>query len=242
MLPHTETADQARELVAKCLFPQPGLAAHGHRSGPPLAWLHPYHTMTTADEDITAVQNRHGACPPSPSSPGGLTSPDPPVARRPAVAPIVQVESVKGVDNIDEILSVPGVGGCMIGIADLRCVCRSPCFPARDRRLTRTRPRRCGGRIDALYPEVFKNIVLGKSIFEGKENERFAAMAQKVRPPQPVRPLFALSPASTPLSPGPGCGRLPAVQGADHPVLIQTRPALTPHPPRAGSAHAQHGL
>ncbi|KAM0749488.1 HpcH/HpaI aldolase/citrate lyase family protein [Meredithblackwellia eburnea MCA 4105] len=91
IFPHTDTADQARKAIANCRFPSKG----GHRSFPPFATV-PGHT-DGAPEGMTMIDvyNDHAAV-------------------------IVQIESVEGVKNADEICSLEGVDAIMIGTADLR--------------------------------------------------------------------------------------------------------------------------
>lgn len=86
ILPHTETAAQAQALVSKMLFPTGKADSVGHRSFPPAAWMAPFQTQVKPGQTIYSTQNAH-------------------------VAPIVQVESKKGAENIDDILAVDGIAG-----------------------------------------------------------------------------------------------------------------------------------
>ncbi|KAG6820470.1 hypothetical protein H0H93_016765 [Arthromyces matolae] len=89
IIPHTETVEQVKAAIAAARFPP-----HGHRSFPPFAV-------------IMGVQD---------SAPEGKTWLD---VANDHCAVIPQIESVKGVENLEEIMQVPGVDAVMIGFVDL---------------------------------------------------------------------------------------------------------------------------
>ncbi|ORY88978.1 Pyruvate/Phosphoenolpyruvate kinase-like domain-containing protein, partial [Leucosporidium creatinivorum] len=91
VFPHTETAEQAKKVVANCRF-----APLGHRSFPPFATI-PGHTDGTPRDGMTIldVYNENAAV-------------------------IMQIESAEGVKNAEAICAVEGVDAIMIGTGDLR--------------------------------------------------------------------------------------------------------------------------
>lgn len=91
VVPHSETAEQARQIVEAAKFPP-----FGKRSYPPFTAV-PGVTdgLPKGKRSLYQVYNEHAAI-------------------------IMQIESKKGCENAHEILAVPGVDATMIGAGDLR--------------------------------------------------------------------------------------------------------------------------
>ncbi|KAI5477218.1 Phosphoenolpyruvate/pyruvate domain-containing protein [Pseudohyphozyma bogoriensis] len=90
IFPHTETVEQAKTAIKNCRF-----SPIGDRSYPPFATI-PGHTDGAPEgQTMMNIYNDHAAI-------------------------FMQIESVKGVENVEEIAALPGVDGIMIGTADLR--------------------------------------------------------------------------------------------------------------------------
>ncbi|KAG6907590.1 hypothetical protein DXG01_008310 [Tephrocybe rancida] len=90
IIPHTETVEQVKASIAAARF-QP----YGHRSYPPFAVI--FGLQDTAPEGKTWLDVANEHC-----------------------AVIPQVESRKGVDNLEAIMQIPGVDAIMIGQMDLQ--------------------------------------------------------------------------------------------------------------------------
>ncbi|KAG8789647.1 hypothetical protein FRC16_001191 [Serendipita sp. 398] len=90
ILPHTETREQAQHLINECRF-----APEGKRSYPPWSWIAGINNETPEGQTIQTAANDSIAC-------------------------IAQIESVKGVENAEDIIGLEGIDAIMIGIGDLR--------------------------------------------------------------------------------------------------------------------------
>lgn len=90
ILPHLETKEQARHLINECRF-----APLGKRSYPPWSWIRGINDQVPDGHTIMSAANDAVAC-------------------------IAQIESVKGVENAEDIISMEGIDAVMIGIGDLR--------------------------------------------------------------------------------------------------------------------------
>ncbi|KAG6826403.1 hypothetical protein H0H92_015968 [Tricholoma furcatifolium] len=90
IIPHTETVEQVKASIAAARFPP-----QGHRSYPPFALI--FGMQDTAPEGKTWLDVASEHC-----------------------AIIPQIESRKGVENLEEIMQIPGVDGIMIGFGDLQ--------------------------------------------------------------------------------------------------------------------------
>ncbi|GLB39122.1 putative hpcH/HpaI aldolase/citrate lyase family protein [Lyophyllum shimeji] len=89
VLPHTETVEQVQAAIAAARFPP-----HGHRSFPPFVVI--FGLQDTAPEGKTWLDVASEHC-----------------------AVIPQIESLKGVENLEAIMQVPGVDAIMVGPGDL---------------------------------------------------------------------------------------------------------------------------
>ncbi|KAG8843547.1 hypothetical protein FRB96_003910 [Tulasnella sp. 330] len=96
ILPHTETAEQARKVVNAARF-----APHGDRSFPPFAQTYGYTDGTPEGVSLLDMWSNNAAV-------------------------IMQLESAEAVKNAAEICAVPGVDAIMIGTGDLRLSMRLP--------------------------------------------------------------------------------------------------------------------
>ncbi|KAJ7083646.1 Pyruvate/Phosphoenolpyruvate kinase-like domain-containing protein [Mycena belliarum] len=90
IIPHMETAEEMKEVVAACRFPP-----IGHRSYPPWTFLPGVNDKTPEGDTVFTVANRH-------------------------VAIIPQIESKLGIKNLAEIVAHEQVSAFMIGPGDLR--------------------------------------------------------------------------------------------------------------------------
>lgn len=90
VLPHTETREQAQNLVNLCRFPP-----EGKRSYPPWSWIPGINDQVPEGETIATMSNKHVVC-------------------------IAQIESALGVENAEDIISLEGIDCVMIGIGDLQ--------------------------------------------------------------------------------------------------------------------------
>ncbi|KAG6810998.1 hypothetical protein H0H92_009501 [Tricholoma furcatifolium] len=90
IIPHIETVEQVKSSIAAVRFPP-----YGHRSFPPLSVI--LGMQDTAPEGKTWLDVASEHC-----------------------AVIPQIESRKGVENLEEIMQLPGVDGIMIGYSDLQ--------------------------------------------------------------------------------------------------------------------------
>ncbi|KAG6824950.1 hypothetical protein H0H93_001314, partial [Arthromyces matolae] len=89
VIPHTETVDQVKASIAAARFPP-----HGHRSYAPFAVINGVQDSAPEGKSWLDVASEHCAV-------------------------IPQIESRKGVENLEEIMQVPGVDAIMIGFIDL---------------------------------------------------------------------------------------------------------------------------
>ncbi|KAG9025973.1 hypothetical protein FRB95_009538 [Tulasnella sp. JGI-2019a] len=96
IMPHTETAEQARKVVNAARF-----APHGDRSFPPFAQTYGYTDGTPEGTSLLDMWSNNAAI-------------------------IMQIESGVGAQNAEEICAVPGVDAIMIGTGDLRLSMRLP--------------------------------------------------------------------------------------------------------------------
>ncbi|PWN43124.1 Phosphoenolpyruvate/pyruvate domain-containing protein [Ceraceosorus guamensis] len=90
IMPHAEDPDEIRQLVSYSRFPP-----QGHRSYPPFAVIPGMTDQAPEGSSFLHVANDH-------------------------IAVIPQVESAKGIENLEEICQIPGVDAIMIGAGDLR--------------------------------------------------------------------------------------------------------------------------
>ncbi|KAJ7062011.1 Pyruvate/Phosphoenolpyruvate kinase-like domain-containing protein [Mycena amicta] len=90
IIPHIETAEEVKEVIAACRFPP-----IGHRSFPPFTFIPGVTDKTPEGKTIFSVANEH-------------------------VAIIPQVESRLGIKNLEEIVKLPEITALMIGSNDLR--------------------------------------------------------------------------------------------------------------------------
>ncbi|KAG9007196.1 hypothetical protein FRB94_014579 [Tulasnella sp. JGI-2019a] len=96
ILPHTETAEQARHAVSAARF-----SPIGNRSFPPFPQAYGFTDGTPEGSSLLDVYNNNAAI-------------------------IMQIESDIGAKNAEEIAAVPGIDGIMVGTADLRLSMRLP--------------------------------------------------------------------------------------------------------------------
>ncbi|KAG6807723.1 hypothetical protein H0H93_001169, partial [Arthromyces matolae] len=89
VIPHMETVDQVKASIAAARFPP-----HGHRSYAPFAVINGVQDSAPEGKSWLDVASEHCAV-------------------------IPQIESRKGVENLEEIMQVPGVDAIMIGFIDL---------------------------------------------------------------------------------------------------------------------------
>ncbi|KAJ7198830.1 Pyruvate/Phosphoenolpyruvate kinase-like domain-containing protein, partial [Mycena pura] len=90
IVPHMETAEEVKQVIAACRFPP-----LGHRSYPPFTFVPGLNDRTPEGDTIFTVANKH-------------------------IAIIPQIESAKGVENLAEIVAFDEVSAFMIGAGDLR--------------------------------------------------------------------------------------------------------------------------
>ncbi|KAJ7061984.1 Pyruvate/Phosphoenolpyruvate kinase-like domain-containing protein [Mycena amicta] len=90
IIPHIETAEEVKEVIAACRFPP-----IGHRSFPPFTFIPGVTDRTAEGKTVFSVANEH-------------------------VAIIPQVESRLGIKNLEEIVKLPEITAFMIGAGDLR--------------------------------------------------------------------------------------------------------------------------
>ncbi|KAG9039440.1 hypothetical protein FRB95_010729 [Tulasnella sp. JGI-2019a] len=96
ILPHTESADEARHAVSVARF-----SPHGDRSFPPFPQVYGFTDGTPENKSLLDVYNDNAAV-------------------------IMQIESDLGAKNAEEIAAVPGIDGIMVGTVDLRLSMRLP--------------------------------------------------------------------------------------------------------------------
>ncbi|KAG9003464.1 hypothetical protein FRB94_009999 [Tulasnella sp. JGI-2019a] len=96
ILPHTETAEQARHAVSAARF-----SPIGDRSFPPFPQVYGFTDGTPEGSSLLDVYNDNAAI-------------------------IMQIESDLGAKNAEEIAAVPGIDGIMVGTVDLRLSMRLP--------------------------------------------------------------------------------------------------------------------
>jgi len=105
MFPHVDTKQQAYEAVVAMRYPplkeSPYQEPRGERGWAPI-----YAAGTWGISPVEYTRKRADLWPLNPD--GELLS-------------IIQIESKKAVENLEEILSVPGIGAIFIGPADLQC-------------------------------------------------------------------------------------------------------------------------
>ncbi|KAG8812797.1 hypothetical protein FRC17_001811 [Serendipita sp. 399] len=90
IVPHMETREQAQALINECRF-----SPEGKRSYPPWSWIAGINNEVPEGQTLQTAANDSIAC-------------------------IAQIESVKGVENAEDIISLEGIDAVMIGIGDLR--------------------------------------------------------------------------------------------------------------------------
>ncbi|KAJ7230060.1 Pyruvate/Phosphoenolpyruvate kinase-like domain-containing protein [Mycena pura] len=100
IVPHMETAAEMQQVVAACRFPP-----DGQRSYPPFSFIPGVTDITPEGETIFSLANKHTAI-------------------------IPQIESRRGIENLEEILQVGNIAAFMIGATDLRLDLGLPMNPA----------------------------------------------------------------------------------------------------------------
>ncbi|KAJ7445906.1 Pyruvate/Phosphoenolpyruvate kinase-like domain-containing protein [Mycena latifolia] len=90
IIPHVDTVDEMKAIIAACRFPP-----MGHRSFPPFTYLPGVTDITPEGETLFTIANK-------------------------SIALVPQIESRRGMENLDEIMTLDEVSGFMIGTGDLR--------------------------------------------------------------------------------------------------------------------------